>query len=106
MTSYSRMTPQARAIAYIALERYFVWSELMRHAADHQQGFQDANSSERLNSLRERTGQLFLRFHWITALVPVVEGWEKLRLSDTRINQLLYLDPLANPHVPVTHIRT
>lgn len=87
---YLRMSPQDRATAYINLERYFVWAEMMHRAADDFRPVEDEASSGRLNKLRHRTGQLFLRFHWIAALVPVVEGWEALQLKDPTVEQLLY----------------
>src|SRR5881392_1655338 len=52
MASYAKMSPQARAIAYIAFERYFVWCELMRHAAETPPQLQDDESPSRLNVLR------------------------------------------------------
>ncbi len=104
MASYAKMSPQARAIAYLAFERYLVWCELMRHAAETPPELKDDGSANRLNVLRARTGKLFLRFHWFAALCPVIEGWEKLKLSNERIDKLLYKTP--NGRQAVDHLLT
>lgn len=81
-----------RQLAYIALERYFVWCRGMWLAVDASRAAVESfRFDPEVMPAQDDIGEhsLGTMLHWLASLCVVVEGWEELMLDDHQVNKLL-----------------
>lgn len=81
-----------RQLAYIALERYFVWCRGMWLAVDASRtAVEEFRYDPEAMSPQDDIGEhsLGTMLHWLASLCVVVEGWEELKLSNPQVDDLL-----------------
>jgi hypothetical protein len=71
-----------------ALEQYFAWSRAMGSAAEFFEPAREIPQDDTPLDPRVHDKRAYFA-HWMASLMPVIEGWEELKLVDADIDALL-----------------
>lgn len=94
MKAVTAMSKEERRHAYLTLERYHEWSASLARQFDVRMAAHQQDPPPAPGLPESVFEDAAITGYWLASLVPIVEGWEHLRLRDERIDGFLYVDTI------------